>query len=893
MPAYGAHRTLPYVLAGLSAQTYPSHLVELIVVDDGAHCRAGAARAAGGAPDNARIVQVEQGWGRANACALGAGLADGDVIHWLDADMLPGREHVEAQLRWHHEIDYAVVLGNKWFVDPAPLDGVRPAEVRDAVAADRMAEYFPADVLEPHEWVERYYSRFDDLRTIGPRACRIHVGATASLARDLYRESGGMDTSLKLGEDISLGYRLGEAGAVFLPDREARSWHLGRTHVMTRRAEVNDYNDCFLSDRLPELRNKRRAGRLYAVPYLEVVLDTTGLLHGSVVATVDSVLESTLPDLQVTLIGPWSDLDDTRIHPLEDPMLDTRLVQASYAGDPRVRLVESLPEGRCPAMFRMTLENADWAPTRKTAGPAGPPPRAHPPRAPGRADARRHDRSHRADRRRLAVPARHQVRRVPRRRARRAVRRLDLRRGRGRLLAVPRGAPPAHAGHRRRGRGPGQPPGTSPTCRPHPASRPSRRPRPAPPARPPDHRRPRPTGHWSAPCGTGWRPCWGAGDGHVRATPAGRRSRPRRSAQAPRGVRGRLRPQRHQHHVRRAADPGHARPQPEVLADETNPKGSASRSGSSTSTPSCSSAATSRSPTPARRPGSRPASSPTSSGCATGLHTWLEEQFARSATRAGREGPAAGVVPRPVAVGGAPLRRRAGVRHHAAARDRGGRQQAAILLHPLRRDRPHGGWVNMMLHTERATRGSQRAYVRYEDLLTDWTIPLFGIGQRFDLFAVKSASANDIRKVHQFIDPEPPPRPAHLGRRRGARPGLRDIAEESWAALDKLADDGGDRPDVHATLDEMRAAYASFYEEAEAIASSTALASRREGYADGAAGGRRWEPGRRPDPARPAAWCRLPPRAQGHRPERCGRAESAASRGTPTTTSAGPGTTGR
>ena len=144
-------------------------------------------------------------------------------------------------------------------------------------------------------------------------------------------------------------------------------------------------------------------------------------------------------------------------------------------------------------------------------------------------------------------------------------------------------------------------------------------------------------------------------------------------------------------------------------------------------------------------------------------------------------------------------------------------------------------WVNMMLHTERATRGSQRAYVRYEDLLTDWTIPLFGIGQRFDLFAVKSASANDIRKVHQFIDPNL--RRVQLTWDDVEVPArLRDIAEESWAALDKLADDGGDRPDVHATLDEMRAAYASFYEEAEAIASSTALASRREGYGDGAAG---------------------------------------------------------
>ena len=149
-------------------------------------------------------------------------------------------------------------------------------------------------------------------------------------------------------------------------------------------------------------------------------------------------------------------------------------------------------------------------------------------------------------------------------------------------------------------------------------------------------------------------------------------------------------------------------------------------------------------------------------------------------------------------------------------------------------------WVNMMLHTERATRGSQRAFVRYEDLLTDWTIPLFGIGQRFDLFAVKSASANDIRKVHQFIDPNL--RRVQLTWDDVEVPArLRDIAEESWAALDKLADDGGDRPDVHATLDEMRAAYAAFYEEAEAIASSTALAvaprgvrrRRRRATADG------------------------------------------------------------
>lgn len=139
-------------------------------------------------------------------------------------------------------------------------------------------------------------------------------------------------------------------------------------------------------------------------------------------------------------------------------------------------------------------------------------------------------------------------------------------------------------------------------------------------------------------------------------------------------------------------------------------------------------------------------------------------------------------------------------------------------------------WVNMMLHTERSTRGSARRFVRYHDMLQDWTIPVFGIGQAFDVDAVKSATANDIRKVHQFIDPSL--RRVQLTWDDIEVPGrLREIAEESWQNLDRLAEDGGDTPEVHERLDELRSAYAEMYEEAEALSSSTALAARREGQA--------------------------------------------------------------
>ncbi|GEP35306.1 hypothetical protein NSZ01_30740 [Nocardioides szechwanensis] len=359
IPAYDAKRLLPTVLAGLAAQTYPAHLLEVVVADDGP----GPLELPEVRPERTRIVPVTEGWGRANACHTGALASDGDVVHWLDADMLVERDHVEAQLRWHHLLDYAVVLGHKWFVDPAALLAASPAEVRAAVAEGRTEAYFEGQDWLPHDWVEQVHQRTDDLKSAGPRAQRAHVGATGSLHRALYDECGGMGTMLKLGEDIDLGYRLAEVGAVFVPDRAARSWHLGFTHVMEQREKVNDHNDPYLCDRVPDMRPKRRLGRLYSVPYVEVVLDVRGETdHHRVVTTVDAVLASTLSDLSVVLLGDWSTLSDERRSPLTDPRLAERLVQAAYQGEPRVRLLSELPPGRCEAMFRLTLGDASWCP---------------------------------------------------------------------------------------------------------------------------------------------------------------------------------------------------------------------------------------------------------------------------------------------------------------------------------------------------------------------------------------------------------------------------------------------------------------------------------------------------------------------------------------------------
>lgn len=364
IPAFRTEHLLPSVLAGLAAQTYPARLLEVIVVDDGNDPPLVLPEVR---PERTRLLLCDAGWGKPASCATGARAADGEVVHWLDSDMLCEADEVEAQLRWHHLIDYAVVLGDKLFVDPEPVLAAAPDEVRRAVAERRIADYFDGQTPDPHDWVEDLYARTDDLRAAGPRAHRAFVGAATSMRADLYRASGGMDPAMQRGEDSELAYRLAESGAVFIPDRAAKSWHLGPTHVMRRQGDVNDYNAPFLADRVPDMRAKRVvSGRRYAVPYLEVVLDTLGQVAGEVITCVDALLASSLPDLEVALIGPWHEVDDAvRFSPLNDPQRDLRMLRAAYVSEPRVRLDEALPTGRCRAMFRLTLPSARWSPEHR------------------------------------------------------------------------------------------------------------------------------------------------------------------------------------------------------------------------------------------------------------------------------------------------------------------------------------------------------------------------------------------------------------------------------------------------------------------------------------------------------------------------------------------------
>lgn len=137
------------------------------------------------------------------------------------------------------------------------------------------------------------------------------------------------------------------------------------------------------------------------------------------------------------------------------------------------------------------------------------------------------------------------------------------------------------------------------------------------------------------------------------------------------------------------------------------------------------------------------------------------------------------------------------------------------------------GWLNTMLFTERATRDHQRAFLRFEDLLEDWTQPIARISAQFDVPSLVNARAREQASADSIVD-RSLRRSIATWKDLDVSEGLAQFTERVWEDLLPLADpDAGDSDALLATLDRHREEYASYYRHAEHVAQSTTLAATR------------------------------------------------------------------
>ena len=137
-------------------------------------------------------------------------------------------------------------------------------------------------------------------------------------------------------------------------------------------------------------------------------------------------------------------------------------------------------------------------------------------------------------------------------------------------------------------------------------------------------------------------------------------------------------------------------------------------------------------------------------------------------------------------------------------------------------------WLNVTLHAERATRGSPRAFVRYPDLLEDWSREISRTAVLLDLPWLVGIEASAYPSVEALVDPRLAR--SNVGWDAVAVPHLlQEMVDDVWQQVSRLADQGGEDDATRASLDAARAAYTQFYADAEAISQSsvTAVKPRR------------------------------------------------------------------
>ena len=207
MPTLGSAGVLPRALAALGAQHHDGSEFEVLVVAD-AHAPAGAERIAAGAYPGLRLRTLRAEVAGASAARnLGWRSASGEIVLFLDDDVLADPDLVAEHLRWHRD---------------------RPASEVGVLGRLRWADELR--VTPFMRWLEMGI-HFDFAAIQGDVAGwgRFYT-CNASVKRELLERAGGFDeTEFPFHyEDLDLGRRMHDHGLQLLFNRAAGAQHLKR-----------------------------------------------------------------------------------------------------------------------------------------------------------------------------------------------------------------------------------------------------------------------------------------------------------------------------------------------------------------------------------------------------------------------------------------------------------------------------------------------------------------------------------------------------------------------------------------------------------------------------------------------------------------------------------------
>ena len=331
-----SYRTPPDVLAktlaALERQTYPRELFEVVIVDDGAE----PPLARSETPLPVKMVRQERrGFGLARARNTGVRAAAGEVVLFLDSDLLAEAEWMRAHARWHHAVADALTIGLVAHVDADDIDAhavrARSGSLKELLAG------CPA---EP-PWVESHLRMTNDLTTRDDDMFRMVSGGNCGIRREFYQRIGGCDESFAGwgGEDVEFGYRAYTFGGLLVPVRDAFAWHQGLLRPQwASKWKSGEAQHAKAAHRIAHPRFRHASpGRTFTVPQHVVTIVQDGQPVERLFEAAVKILADRVHDLVVRL-------------PVASDDEGCAWLQEQLAPDPRVRVHVGAAERACSSL---------------------------------------------------------------------------------------------------------------------------------------------------------------------------------------------------------------------------------------------------------------------------------------------------------------------------------------------------------------------------------------------------------------------------------------------------------------------------------------------------------------------------------------------------------------
>ncbi|PSB11201.1 hypothetical protein C7B62_06525 [Pleurocapsa sp. CCALA 161] len=334
---YHSSIALPQILDAIAHQTYPQHLIEVVIVSTDL---AQEAEALDSKHSGLKIVFESKPMAVQQLQNAGIKKAQHDYLIILDGDLLPLSSLVESYMKYFHVSDRIVTIGDRLFVDADSLEQellknhpVAVANISDAISSEQLARQ---DDLKTLHSQQKLFAQSDQLKK-DRYPFRAFVSSNIAFSKKLIDQVGCFDESITHWgyRDQELGYRIYNAGYYFIPVADALGLHLNLTEGReqhNKKASHQEQKKLFEQKCPVEWYRNYEPGVIYEIPKVSIYIPSYN--NGKYIKeAVESVLNQTYTDVEVCICDDGS--TDNTLQVLTD----------NFQDNPKVRWVTQVNGG--------------------------------------------------------------------------------------------------------------------------------------------------------------------------------------------------------------------------------------------------------------------------------------------------------------------------------------------------------------------------------------------------------------------------------------------------------------------------------------------------------------------------------------------------------------------